>query len=70
MRRNNTFGCCYRPERCFLNEAQFLKFSKSRDRQDLTNLICARLSPATNEKEASGPAEPAHDLNKAKGVSA
>jgi hypothetical protein len=73
MRQGNGFHGRYRShERHFSNEAQFLKFAKARDEDDLTNPVFVDshlLSNTTLLISSSAPETP-REIGKTKGVSA
>lgn len=73
MRRRHNFPCQYPShERGFANEAQFLKFARPRDQDNVTNLVRAVPNCSANPilPELSQTTEVTEGPVKAKGVSA
>jgi hypothetical protein len=73
MKRRHNFPCRYPSrERGFANEAQFLKFARPRDQDNVTNLVRAVLNCSANPilSALSQTTEVTERPVKAKGVSA
>ena len=73
MKRRHNFPCRYPShERGFANEAQFLKFARPRDQDNVTNLVRSipNVPAAGTLEELSETTEVTGRPGKAKGVSA